>query len=363
MPSPLRYTRLVVFCCTVLLLSSCSTPNVEKPTTGSPRSATFRTLTGTRPTGVPEIPDSPVGWWATSWTTIDGSGFFGKPATRTANLAETISIRYTQFTSTYDARLRAPRWAAYTLKSSAVDTEYAGTRSSTQPAYRRPSAFFQEPLVLSLSSSLGLEPAADRTYTDSIDPRFPILEDLTPKKAQVHPRIIQRGHMVPNNAMKSTGNAAEGRRAQLESFSLANVVPQMRNSNAPTWAALESACFDWARELDQIWVIVGPVFDAPLRPALMRKRTKDENTSIAVPDSIFCVVIGKRENNVSAIGFLLPHTPEELDFRLYAFQVDEIEMRTGLNFMPELGEPNSAEVVFQSAWLHTPARSKPPRGE
>ena len=50
---------------------------------------------------------------------------------------------------------------------------------------------------------------------------------------------ITRGHLASNVEMKSLGDPEEGLQAQKDSFSLANVVPQMQRHNAPIWAKLD----------------------------------------------------------------------------------------------------------------------------
>lgn len=162
--------------------------------------------------------------------------------------------------------------------------------------------------------------------------------------------------MVPNNAMKCQGTIVQGQTAQIESFSAANIVPQMAKSNAPTWSALESAGFDWAKELTQVWLIVGPVYHDREHPTYIRK-IKDDNEQVTPSsDELYYVVIGRRNGQTSVIGFLLPHEPTIFDFRVHAVAIDEIERKTGLNFMPDLGEPNPIETAFDPAWLQTPTR-------
>ena len=62
-----------------------------------------------------------------------------------------------------------------------------------------------------------------------------------------------RGHMAPN------ANFAT-RKAQAESFSLANMVPQVHESNAGVWAGIESATRQLASAEGDIYVISGPAF-------------------------------------------------------------------------------------------------------
>jgi DNA/RNA endonuclease G (NUC1) len=349
-----------------------------------------------------------TGWWASGWTQTDGRGFFGMPATP-ASITESddtnIIVRYTRYSTEYDAAFHAPVWGAYTLDATAVANEYSGDRvfspgnkehSSINPEFARPSQFFQEPLVIAFSKTLGVTPASHATFTSTFDPRYPPLvvgDTITKAVADWannatasdprHPLLvvgdkitksvsdkinnalsIQRGHMVPNNAMKSQGTHDQGVVAQMESFSVANIVPQMARSNAPSWYNLEDACFDWANELGQVWMIVGPVFERNkpgYKPTFIQK-IKDETVQVTPsPEQLFYVVIGKRGGKTSAIGFLLTHTPEIKDYTTSAVPVRKIEELTGLNFMPDLKDNNNDDVekTFDQAWLQTKARPAP----
>jgi len=163
--------------------------------------------------------------------------------------------------------------------------------------------------------------------------------------------------MVPNNAMKCQGTIEQGQTAQIESFSVANIVPQMAKSNAPTWSGLESACFDWAHELGQVWLIVGPVYHDRENPTYIKKVKDGSEQSLPSPDELFYVVIGKRDGKTAAVGFLLPHEPTVLDYKAYAVTVDVIEQKTSLNFMPDIPEANNTvEAAFDPAWLRTKPR-------
>lgn len=306
-----------------------------------------------------------TGWWARSWSKGDGNGFFGKPelATKTENTDTNIVIRYTRYSTEYDVEFHSPVWGAYTLDKTAVKNDVDGERPASNPDFARPGQFFQEPLVVARSKTLDVVAASHGTFTSTFDPRFPFLkegagvsaDDAKKSKAD---RSIQRGHMVPNNAMKCQGVKEQGQTAQIESFSVANIVPQMAKSNAPSWSGLESACFDWANELGQVWLIVGPVYHDRENPIYIKKVKDGSEQILPSPDELFYVVIGKRNGKTAAIGFLMPHDPTIIDYKSKAVSVDEIEKKTGLNFMPELAEPNAIEATVDPVWLQTQPRKE-----
>jgi endonuclease G len=64
---------------------------------------------------------------------------------------------------------------------------------------------------------------------------------------------FDRGHMSPNGDMAN-------RSAQAESFSLANIVPQVHTNNAGIWAGIEGAARQLALSEGEVYVVSGPAF-------------------------------------------------------------------------------------------------------
>ena len=64
---------------------------------------------------------------------------------------------------------------------------------------------------------------------------------------------FDRGHMAPNADFAT-------RSAQAESFSLANMVPQVHANNAGVWAGVENAVRQLATREGELYVITGPAF-------------------------------------------------------------------------------------------------------
>ena len=64
---------------------------------------------------------------------------------------------------------------------------------------------------------------------------------------------FDRGHMSPNDDMPT-------RSAQAESFSLANMVPQVHGNNAGVWAGIEGAARQLALDEGEVYVVSGPAF-------------------------------------------------------------------------------------------------------
>lgn len=191
----------------------------------------------------------------------------------------------------------------------------------------------------------------DASYSNANPPELPAGEKGYAK--------ITRGHMASNREMKALGDEGEGARSQKESFSLANVSPQMQRHNAPIWAKLEYNCIEWAGKLGQVAVITGPVFspDPTLPPPanqILYTAGKD-GVRIPIPTHFFKVIIGKLHGKTSAVGFLIPHRSDLalVDLNKFAVPIRRIEEIAQINFMPKLGANDGVETAVNGEWLKT----------
>jgi len=124
-----------------------------------------------------------------------------------------------------------------------------------------------------------------------------------------------RGHMVPN------ANFAT-RKAQAESFSLANMVPQVHESNAGVWAGIESATRQLATAEGDIYVISGPAF-------IGGNLKKIGN--VLVPTHVWKVIYSPAQQKAGA--YLITND----DTRDYAvLTVSKLEKMVGLSLLPGL---------------------------
>ncbi len=98
-----------------------------------------------------------------------------------------------------------------------------------------------------------LESAQELTRKDSFH-----AEDRLPERDRAELSDYQRsgydrGHLAPNADMPT-------RKAQAESFSLANMVPQVHENNAGVWAGIEAAARQLAKDEGELYVVSGPAF-------------------------------------------------------------------------------------------------------
>ena len=124
-----------------------------------------------------------------------------------------------------------------------------------------------------------------------------------------------RGHMAPNADFAT-------RKAQAESFSLANMVPQVHESNAGVWAGIESATRQLATAEGDIYVISGPAF-------IGGNLKKIGN--VLVPTHVWKVIYSPAQQRAGA--YLITND----DTRDYAvLTVSKLEKMVGLSLLPGL---------------------------
>jgi endonuclease G len=133
-----------------------------------------------------------------------------------------------------------------------------------------------------------------------------------------------RGHMVPN---VHSGT----RKAQEETSSLANVVPQVHANNVGVWAGLEGASRQLASTEGELYVVSGPAF-------IGSKIKKIGN--VLVPTHIWKVIYSPVQRRA---GAYLVANEDTQDYQ--TLTVSELEKKIGISLLP--GVPQS---VRDGAW-------------
>lgn len=165
-------------------------------------------------------------------------------------------------------------------------------------------------------------------------------------KARIRSKIYKntgydRGHMCPNSAIA----LRYGRKAQLETFVMSNVVPQKPALNRHVWERLERLEEAYSNKYENVWVITGPIFDDHIE--LMKKQ-------VEIPDAFFKILLDEQDNKVRALAFILPQdvTGKE-SLTDFLTSIDEIERRTGLNFLEPMTDlyEDKLEAEITSMWV------------
>ncbi|MBI5914418.1 MAG: DNA/RNA non-specific endonuclease, partial [Bacteroidetes bacterium] len=135
-----------------------------------------------------------------------------------------------------------------------------------------------------------------------------------------------RGHLVP------AADMAFSEEAMSETFLMSNISPQEPGFNKGVWRELEELTRDWAKRNKHLYVVTGPVLSQPIQFWL------GEN-QVAVAPAFYKVLLDLREPEVKAIGFIVPNQTSVEPIETFAVSVDEVEIRTGINFFQYLLEP------------------------
>ena len=166
---------------------------------------------------------------------------------------------------------------------------------------------------------------SDKLITPPSRPLIPFQTD-TRTTARVESRDFShsgfdRGHMAPSHAI----GAFHGPEAQAETFLLSNICPQNHKTNEGVWNSIERMeADDFAKRFGSITVICGPVFDRnpPRLPS-----------GIAIPKAFFKII---QRPDQEIICFLVPQETNSPKPESYLVSLDEINVATGLNILPEL---------------------------
>lgn len=172
-----------------------------------------------------------------------------------------------------------------------------------------------------------------------------------------------RGHLAPNQSFSWHICGA------YKTFTMANMAPQLAELNQRLWAKLEAQVLFWAVEEGPLHVVTGTTFTAfPADKFQVIKLGKVDKSTIVKPNTVlkegaggvagkivkptgFYKVLfrpGRDGDQDRAVGFLVPHTTEEMNaanFRQFVARIDVIEKAGGFAFsVPEALKGGSGQM-------------------
>ncbi|WP_127075762.1 DNA/RNA non-specific endonuclease [Rhodomicrobium lacus] len=206
----------------------------------------------------------------------------GFPAIKSEQLArETYGLCFSEIAVLYSGVSRTPLWAAEMLTPARITAAKTLTRISSN-------SFHDETMLPSQVRS-----------------------ELSDYKRSGY----DRGHMAPNGDMST-------RKAQEESFSLANMIPQHPCNNEVLWEGIESAVRAIA-ESEIVYVVTGPAFLGAELESLKGR--------VLVPTHIFKAVYVPSRN--AAAAYFAPNDDSQA---WEALSIDELESKVGVDVFPQL---------------------------
>lgn len=138
-----------------------------------------------------------------------------------------------------------------------------------------------------------------------------------------------RGHMAPSAPI----GRRYGKDAQDATFLMTNMAPQLHGLNQRGWEALESVISsDYAEDFGEVWVFVGPIFEGQCRELL---------SGVRIPSHCYMIVVDIDEttNQARALAVIMPQRRINAEILSdFVVTVDQIETRTGLDFLSELSD-------------------------
>lgn len=162
------------------------------------------------------------------------------------------------------------------------------------------------------------------------------------------------GHMAPNEAI----NRQYGRLAQMETFFMTNMSPQLGSLNTGVWLKLEKAILnieDTPNQMDHLWSIIGPVFAD--NPDIIQHSGKQ----VPLPKGYFCITVDPHSypyNTLSKVELLCMIIPQEAERYSspedYLVSLADVENATKLNFFPGWARPRITGGPSPVTEVHRP---------
>lgn len=216
---------------------------------------------------------------------------------------KTQAICYSGYATMHSGITRTPLWSAEHLDRSRIERACA---------LRRDDRFHPDPYL----------PVADRA-----------------ELADYARSGYDRGHMAPSADMPTE-------QAQEESFSLANMVPQVHANNAGIWERLETGARNLAQQGHDVYVVSGPLFEGAELKQLRQR--------VMVPTGLFKAIYDATTNQAGA--YVISNGSDQ-SYTLSS--VDELSRRAGIDVFPTLPAEVKAvkrEVITPQHRTHCPDR-------
>jgi len=139
-----------------------------------------------------------------------------------------------------------------------------------------------------------------------------------------------RGHMVPAADRAFSSEAME------ETFLMSNICPQKAACNGGVWRELEENVRDWARKYESLYIFSGPILYQ------LEGQRIGKTSSVEVPDHFYKVLLNPK---MEAIGFIIPNDLSTRPLQDFMVTVDEVERKTGIDFLKDMVPGSSEEKV------------------
>lgn len=147
-----------------------------------------------------------------------------------------------------------------------------------------------------------------------------------------------RGHLAP------AADLSWSEQSMKESFYYSNMSPQVPSFNRGVWKRLEEQVRDWAVELNQIFVVTGPLLSDTLSRKIGANR-------VTVPRYYYKAIVDTI--NRKGIAFVLPNQASSDSLQRFVITIDSLQTLTGIDFFPLLTSEKAQLIkkqVCMSCW-------------
>lgn len=166
----------------------------------------------------------------------------------------------------------------------------------------------------------------DRKDDFRVDPKLPPDAQTTPE--DYDEPVYDLGHLANGESVGSSDAAMS------ESFYMSNMTPQLSRFNKGIYKGLENRERKWSKRLGTVMVYTGPLYEGDINTI---------GNNVPVPSHFWKIIYDV--NGKEAIAYLIDHKPlltKDLDN--YLSSIDEIESRSGLDFLSSLADHLENEI-------------------
>jgi len=146
-----------------------------------------------------------------------------------------------------------------------------------------------------------------------------------------------RGHLAPAADMEWSEKSVH------DSFLMSNMTPQTPQFNRGIWKELEEQVRLWAKKFGSVYVVTGPVLEKN-----SESYAHIGLNEVTVPDFFYKVLLAQcsdEQHTIIGIGFIIPNQKCDGTLFDYVVSIDDIELRTGLDFFSLL--PDNIEIPLE----------------
>ena len=157
---------------------------------------------------------------------------------------------------------------------------------------------------------------------------------------------FDRGHMCPKFTAWRLGADADW-----NTHTVLNACPQRDTLNQGIWEKLERKVDGWADHYGSVWVVCGPIVNGM---ASRRWIGQAGEVPVVIPDAFFKIVVkgGQQPAVPDTLAFIYPNThiaKTAKNHEKYLVSIDEIEARTGLDFLSRVSKGNQGVIEARTA--------------